>query len=229
MIDVHSHVLPFVDDGSQSVNKSLQMLQESANQGITDVFLTPHYRHPYEKSADEIKKAFDDFYKIVKEKEIPIKLYLGQEIFVGEKDVKKALNEGSVLTMANSKGVLLEFDYVRPLDVAGYVYEIKNAGYIPIVAHVERYAYLTFADIIEIKNLGGMIQVNADSIVGKDRSRKKLVKKLYKYGLVDMVASDVHFGRENLMGKAHEYVYKKFGQAAAEVTFYVNANKLIRG
>ena len=134
------------------------------------------------------------------------------------------------MTFADSKYVLIEFSVSEQEDVSEAVYEIARMGYSPIIAHVERYPYLTVSDIFEIKDLGGLIQVNADSIVGKyKRLFKKRIKELFKNDLVDFVASDVHFGRNNCMQKAREYVGKKYGEEIMNKVFIENAKKILKG
>lgn len=229
MIDIHAHILPCIDDGSTSLDQSFELLNECVNQGISDLILTPHRRNDYKVSALDTQAQFDKFDTQAKEKDIPINLYLGQEVFI-DKDYKDLLKSGEFLTLADSKYVLIEFSVSEQDDVSEAVYEIARMGYIPIIAHCERYSYLTISDIFEIKDLGGLIQVNADSIVGKyKRLFKKRIKELFKNDLVDFVASDVHFGRNNCMQKAREYVNKKYGEEIMNKVFIENAKLIIKG
>lgn len=227
MTDIHSHVLPCVDDGSESNEDSVAILKEEAAQGVKNVILTPHYRPPFLKEKSELKERFESFKKFVKEQGVDVNLYLGQEIYVREKTVS-LLNEGKLLTLNDTKYVLAEFSTSHRSDVTEAVYGLTINGYIPIVAHIERYSYLGVSDAEEIKSLGGLIQVNAASVMGKPRGEyRKRVKKLIKAGLVDFVASDVHFVRKNYMRDAYRYVEKKFGESQAEKLFFTNAEKII--
>ena len=81
MIDIHTHIFPELDDGSNSVQNSIAMLREEALQGVKGVFLTPHYRRCYMPSAEQVKSRFDDFCKIAKQEGINLELFLGQEIY----------------------------------------------------------------------------------------------------------------------------------------------------
>ena len=228
MIDIHTHVLPFVDDGSATIEKSLQMLKGSVLQGVTDVILTPHCRAHYNETPQSLKNSFDDFVKIVTENGIKVNLYLGQEIFIN-KHIKEKLQNGEHLTLNGSKYILLEPDYVE-CEVTEAVYELTRIGYIPIVAHVERFPYITEQDVVEIKELGGLIQVNASALFCNDfRTDKKRVKRFLKAGLVDFVASDIHSNRENYMQKAYKYVKSKYGINYADAVFILNAKKIIEG
>ncbi len=228
MIDIHTHVLPLVDDGSASIEKSLQMLKDSAQQGVTDVILTPHCRAHYNETPESLKKSFDEFVKIATANGVNVNLYLGQEIFIN-KHIKQKLQDGEHLTLNGSKYILLEPDYVE-CEITEAVYELTRIGYIPIVAHVERFPYITEQDVLEIKELGGLIQINASALFCNDfRTDKKRAKRFLKAGLVDFVASDVHSNRENYMQKAYKYVKSKYGINYADAVFILNAKKIIEG
>lgn len=229
MIDIHSHILPFVDDGSDLLDKSLQMLKECDEIGVTDVILTPHCRGEYNLKVEELKNAYNEFCVQVKNANIKANVYLGQEIFV-QKDLKNKLKNGELLTLNQSKFVLVEMDYSNETDATEVVYELVKAGYSPIVAHVERFPYITDEDVKEIKALGGYVQVNASAIFCRDfRIDRKRIKSLFKQGLVDFVASDIHSNRENYMAKAYKYVKKKYGEDTANAVFYNNAKMIIDG
>jgi len=229
MIDIHAHILPGVDDGSPSVEASLAMLKEVASQGVTDMICTPHFREHFTCLPERLKEVFEEFKAEVKKQNIPVNLYLGQEIYAVD-SVKKLIQEGKVLRLNNTEFVLLEFSTVNKTDIVETVYELRNAGFTPIVAHIERYRYLTMDDIYELKNEGGYIQVNASSLVGEGkRNYGKIVRKLFKEGCVDFVASDVHCGRKVCLKQAYDYVLKKFGEDAAEVVFKANAKQITEG
>ena len=229
MIDIHSHILPAIDDGSSGLEQSLQMIKESVEQGVTDIFLTPHYRSSYKKEREDIEIAFEQFKKFVQEQNISINLYLGQEIYV-EKGIKGLLKENKVLTLNGSKYVLVEFDYARECDISEIVYELKLLGYIPVVAHLERYSYADIYTAMDIKSSGGLIQVNAASIVNHGiKSKAKFAKNLIKNGLVDFIASDAHFNRENHMKQAYSIICKKYGEQLAQDLFNNNAKVIIKG
>lgn len=226
MIDIHSHILPLVDDGSTSLNSSIEMLKSIVDAGVTDAILTPHYRGKFNTSKEEIRARFLEFQQAVRD--IPVNLYLGREIYV-EDGILNRVFEGEFLTLNDSKYVLLEFDYYDRYDVVEAVYMTKNKGLIPIVAHIERYEYLTIDDAYEIKGLGGLIQINASSLDKKcSKVYYKRVKELIKEDLVDFVASDCHEFRKNCLKYAHKKIEKKFGKTKAQDLFYNNALKIIK-
>lgn len=229
MIDIHTHILPNIDDGSKSIESSLNMLKQSIDQGVTDIIMTPHYRGEYKYDKQTAIDDFENFKAKVKEKGLAVNLYLGQEIFI-EPDYKRQFNNGKFLTIANTKYVMIEFDYSTYVDAPEIVYEIIRLGYKPIIAHVERYDCMDLKDVVEIKELGGFIQINASSLVemkmGKIHRKAKI---LLRCGLVDFVASDVHENRKNNLQKASKYVEKKFGKYIKDKLFIKNAKKIIEG
>ncbi len=226
MIDIHTHILPFVDDGSKNMDYSISLVRESAKIGVTDIICTPHYRDNYRKTPSELLDAFEIFKGKIQRRNIPVNLYLGQEIYAG-RELKKMLEEKAVLTMNGTKFLLVEFDFNEPAEILETVYELKILGYKPIVAHLERYDYVTMQDAYEIKKMGGYIQVNAESLLSI-RTRK-FVNKMFAQGFVDFVASDIHVARKNFLAKAQKYVRKRFGNDAAEVVFELNPRKIIKG
>ncbi len=229
MIDIHSHILPCVDDGSESLSASIAMLKKAVSDGVTGIIFTPHLRLNFNLSPKELQKKFDEFLVEVKKEGIEVDLYLGQEIYI-DRDWKKLFKSKAFRTMAGTKHVLIEFSYTERQEYSEIVYELATMGYKPIVAHVERYSRITLDDVLEMRAEGGLIQVNAESIVGKEkgfRARLKYVKKLFKYGLVDFVASDVHSNREFLLKEAYAYVKKKVGEETAQTVFFINAKELL--
>ncbi len=229
MIDIHAHVIPLVDDGSKSLNRSLEMIKQAVAEGVTDIVLTPHLNSEYKLTVEELKNSFDAFKKEVLATGVKINLYLGQEILVVG-DVKKLLEKTSVLALNNSEYVLIEFKLNEDFDIAEAVYQFKKAGYKPIIAHFERYDYADLSVAEEVKSLGGFIQINSDSLVGKGKCcYLKKVKQLFKEGFVDFVSSDIHEFRKFSLKKAEEYVAKKFGENVKNAVFIDNAKEIIKG
>ncbi len=229
MIDIHTHILPEVDDGSGSLIQSISMIKECVKQGTTDIILTPHYRKEYKPKVEDLKEKFIKFKDYIEKSGISVNLYLGQEVFI-EKDYRSLFLDKICLSINGGNHVLIEFDYDIKHDITEVVYELTRMGYIPIVAHIERYHNYDISLADEVKDLGGLIQVNAESLVGKQkRIFGKKVKYLLKNDLVDFIASDVHFNRENFLAKAQNFVKKKFGVERAQRIFVENAKKIIEG
>lgn len=183
MIDIHTHILP-VDDGAKNFNDSLELINQEIKEGIKTVVLTPHMNYLY-NDVVKIKEA----YEILKAHNLNINLLLGSEIRYYDNMVSD-LNKGLLLTINNTKYVLVEFSLKNKDNITDGIYELIVSGYKPIVAHIERYSYLTKEEIIEIKRMGALIQVNAKSFEKKDY--KKVLHFLLKNNYVDFVASDCH-------------------------------------
>lgn len=170
-IDIHCHILPGVDDGSDSMETSLEMLRCSEAQGANALILTPHYYHghnPYR--AEELKQRAELLGKAAKEQGLSIKLYTGNEILWFESALS-AIRTGEALTLANSRYVLIEFypDASYSL-ILKAVRELIRAGYTPVIAHFERYHAFYgnngAQNVSEIRDQGALLQMNYDSLSG---------------------------------------------------------------
>lgn len=229
MIDIHSHVIPFLDEGSSDYEISLKILKEIESQGVTTLFCTPHTRNGFYAFSPEVtKEAFEIFKERALKEGIKLNLLLGQEVHYS-KDIVSWLKEGKVLSLNDTPYVLVEYSFRNQIDIAESVYGLVRAGYKPIVAHYERYHYATLDEAYEIVALGGEIQVNANTILGEEgKDFKKMALMLLKNDLVSFVAGDMHSHRQYLMEKAFNYVAKKFGEERANSLFKQNAKKLLK-
>lgn len=197
MIDIHSHIIPEIDDGSPSIAESLKMLASEVAEGVDTVIATPHHNilRNYMSSPKEIQEKFSELKAEAEKAGLPVKLLLGQEIFFSTvEDVVSMLDKGELLTLAGTKNVLLEFSFTnRPHHIVDAMYPFFAHGYQVIIAHIERYEWMTEELAIELKEEGCMIQINAGSVLGNNgKQAKNLCKSLLKCGVVDFVASDVH-------------------------------------
>ena len=229
MTDIHSHILPFVDDGSDSYEKSIEMLKKHISQGVKNVVLTPHFRMgSFALGNDKIIEEFNNFKEKVKEELPSIDLYLGREITL-YRDMISDVEKGNFLPINNGKFVLIEFPYVNEVDADEICYRVRLAGFIPIVAHVERYDYLRKANLVEqLRKNGAVIQINAHSVARKDRKEEaKFAKIILKKRLVDVVASDIHYNREDVLGEAYKKACKKYGEEYADLIFKINPERIL--
>lgn len=225
MIDIHSHIIPNVDDGSDSLEKSLLLIEEEFKLGVTDVICTPHFRKGvFQPTVSEIK---ENFQLLSSANKTPVNLYLGQEISVFS-GMYSLVKSGELLTMNSKPYVLLEFPYAKCSNLTEMVYDAKYSGFTPIIAHIERYEYVKPTVIEKLKQIGAVIQVNADSLISKKLKRYgKRVKQYIKDGYVDIVASDIHATRQNYLKEAYLFVEKNFGEQTAQELFNENAKTLL--
>ena len=208
MIDIHNHILYGVDDGSKDLDMSLAMLKEEMEQGVTRVYLTPH-QNQQTLTGPLLKERYQSFLEELKEKGIDMDLRLGAEIYYYP-GLKQDLLSGKALTMDESKYVLVEFSTRTETNVSEIVYELVVAGFTPIIAHIERYPYLKKEDYFDIKEAGGLIQINSSSF--SHFSSRGLIKYLLKNDLVDYVATDAHDNSKRKVDFSfvHSYIKKKY-------------------
>jgi protein-tyrosine phosphatase len=206
MIDMHNHMLPSVDDGASALYVSFQMISKSIEDGVKKIILTPHVQSRATKtSRDSQVKAFKLLCEEVKKQGLEVELVLGAEIYYRSHTTP----DYNRLTLGDSKCLLLEFSPMIETPIEEIVYDFKGLGYHPIVAHIERYEYLSFTDYERIKLAGGYLQVNTNAILGTEPKIKKgLVSKLLKHKLIDIISTDAHNmdNRKPNMKECYEYV-----------------------
>lgn len=194
MIDIHTHILPNFDDGSSSDEMSLQMLNDEIEQGVNEVILTPHSFSRNCKCVDkeDILRRFKEFRHKVGD--LPIKLSLGEEILFSETDFLKYFRENRFLKLGESRFYLVEFNMKEDdCDIENSVYNLISSGYPVILAHPERYLYMTMELMDRLRAVGCRFQLNADSFLGHNGKRiRKLTKSMIKAGYCDFIGSDCH-------------------------------------
>lgn len=231
MIDIHSHLLYGVDDGPKTIEESIKMLENAKEQGIDSMILTPHYRRGmFGYPNEEIEEHFKELKQIAEK--IGIDLYLGTEFHVNS-SIVEYLKEGRCKTLAGTTYVLAEYKYDTAFTyIKSSVQDLILHGFIPIIAHVERYACMTerLERVEMLRDMGALIQVNADAVLGIDGFKiKGYVKKLLKKGHVDFVASDSHgmHERVNNLGKCRDYLYKKYDSDYVDEILEKNAQMIL--
>lgn len=233
LIDVHCHILPYVDDGAENMEQALALLQMQQEQGVSTVIVTPHFRKGMFESSQE--KVINWFHRLQKEAEqlgCGLSLQLGREYYCNS-GFSEILRSGNVQTLGNSSCVLIEFSGRHSLeDIYAYLKAVKNAGYQPVIAHVERYEILRKhpEELAALVQAGACCQINAGSIIGEDGWRvKHICRRWMKENLIHLVGSDCHRTYERIpnLGKAAAYVEKKMGKAYARQIFYDNPTALL--
>lgn len=234
--DIHSHILYTVDDGADSVEKSMEILCREYEQGVDKVILTPHF-HIGEcmPGSDRIKSHYDVL-KAEAKKQLPdMEIYLGNEIMACN-DMVEMLDQGELYTLADSSYVLVEFyPSVAYSVMEKYLRDLLNGGYIPIIAHCERYKCLRSAiriinrdNISHLIELGAYMQVNVSSVFDREH---KFVAKLIDNDLLHFVASDAHSTgiRGVFWGKCIAYLEKRYNRKYIEWLLIENPNKVLAG
>lgn len=233
MIDMHTHVLFGVDDGAKTIENSLDLIKEEVNKGVSKIILTPHFKKRHgEKNVEKITENFKTLKEIVCEENLKVELFLGSEVYLDHNYYGTIWNE-SIITLAGSDYVLIEFSMTDiPKNIPEICYEVRLKGFIPIIAHVERYdiLYDNTQLIKDILNEGAHFQINASTIVKKEEKESiKFANYMLKNELVSFVASDVHNrdSRAFYLDKAYSVVNKTCSHNYAEKIFKENQEKVI--
>lgn len=224
MIDVHSHLLPGVDDGSRSFETSVSVLQKFAADGVECVVLTPHLtasrsvEAPYERHL-ELLEELRTLAPAVPE------LRLGWEIMLDEpnRDLRPAR-----LSLGGSKAVLVEFPLSGvPAQGGDELYRIRCSGVVPVLAHPERYYGCTAQKVHGWRHAGALIQMDTAGLLGRGHIAK-ISRELLELGLVDMFASDNH-GDSRTLATARDWLLEVSTPEHAELLTRTNARRMLDG
>lgn len=234
LTDIHCHMLPGIDDGAADAQESMAMLKKAYRDGVRRIIVTPHYRRGmFEPDPRKVLHRYEK----VKEKAAQIgangiELYLGCECH-RYSGMAQDLRKGILPTLAESRYVLVEFSGIDPYSrIRAVIYELTSAGFVPIIAHVERCRCMAehLDNVQDAIDLGARIQVNAASVLGKHgRQLKRYCKKLMKRKMIDYIASDAHDlkVRPLLLRECADYVEKKWGKDIAKRIFVENPSEII--
>jgi len=232
-IDLHCHILPALDDGAKNMEKTKEMLKIAYEEGIRQIIATPHF-FASRKSAtvEEVQMMVLKVQKEMASKGMKIKLYGGNEIYY-RSEIPDLLEDGKVCTLAGSRYVLVEFD---PTTEYSYlrdgILKLDSYGYIPILAHAERYECLFEKKerLQRVKDHGGLIQVNASSFQkGMFDEIGKRARYILKKELLDVIGTDAHGSgkRSPKMKETAKYLYKKAGTKRAEKILFKNPRAVL--
>lgn len=197
MTDTHSHILFNIDDGSNNIEESIAILKEMAEVGFKHVILTPHYIEGTEYSVTNEEKdiRFALLEKRIKEENLDITIHLGNEIFL-HNNLIASIEGAKCYGLNKSNYLLVELPFHNQIrGLIDILYEFKVKGYIPIIAHPERYTYLQDnPDLVDkLKEEGTLFQCNYSSILGYYRKdAERLMKYMLKKHYVDYLGTDIH-------------------------------------
>lgn len=239
MIDLHSHIIFGVDDGPDNLQESISLIEDLYSQGVKTILATPHRRRGvFDVDWDIVKSNFINIKEIVSNKFKELKLFLGSEIYIYSRESIIDIENGKYPTLAGSNYVLVEFPYnIGYTILLNILNDIFLIGKLPILAHVERYNNLfdNISKLNNIKDMGCIIQVNANSILKKkifDRHNeyKNRATNLLRNNLIDIIASDAHNLnlRKPRINEAFEIVKKKYGINIANKIFFENSYEIAK-
>lgn len=226
--DLHTHILPGVDDGAQTMEQSLEMLRNAVASDVTTVVATPHcaVQGCFDNyNNDELRDRFAALQQAAKD--IPVRLLLGGEVRVTDQIIP-LLEAGMLPTLNNSRYLLTEFPSDFPAQLFSRVLEqILDQGFLPLIAHPERYSAIQSSPMLVEKwlKLGCHIQITGGSILGKlGRTTQKTAQKLLRNGLVCCVASDSHDtrSRSNFLADVYDHLSVHYSRQYADQLMYLN-------
>lgn len=210
-IDVHSHLIPGIDDGSKTIEETLEMLSHFEDLGYTKVITTPHVMSDYYKNTPEIiLKGLAGVRNAIAESNLTIEIDAAAEYNL-DADFEKIIDSGDILTFGENY-VLFELPFFQePPMLNEIIWKLQTKGYQPILAHVERYSFW-FNDwnrVLEIKERGVHFQLNINSLTGHyGPDVKEIAEKLIDHDMIDLVGSDCHnMNHMNLTKEALHYPY----------------------
>ncbi len=193
--DVHSHFIPGIDDGAQTIDDSIALVTAMKELGYSKVITTPHIMgDTYRNGKHNILPGLEKVREAIKLNNIGIEIEAAAEYYI-DADLEEKITKKDILTFGDSY-VLFEMPFVaQPSNLGTVIFELQMNGYKPVMAHVERYQFWhnDFNQIIDLKDKGVLIQMNISSLTGTySPQTKKIAEKMIDEKLVDLIGSDCH-------------------------------------
>ena len=234
MIDIHTHILPGIDDGAKHEEHVLQLAAAAVKEGITDVIATPHHANGvYWNPAADVRRLTEEVNDLLLRHGLPLRVHTGQEIRV-HAELLDNLEKRELLTLADTPYILLEMPTATiPDEMSELVYELSLQGIRPVIAHPERneQAMREPSKLQELIGLGAWGQVTTHSLLGLyGRSIEKAAWSMVRSGLVHLVSSDAHHPERRgfRLGEAYSRISERLGPEHAQY-FKNNASRLLAG
>lgn len=223
MIDIHTHILPNIDDGARSIEETFNLIKEAKEAGFDAIVSTAHYKEGYyETDTPEREVWVNAIYENLQAKNIDVMLYLGNEIFLSENMIK-FLEEGRASTINDTSYMLFETPLdEEPIELYDMIDEMRKYKIVPILAHPERCSYIQKDPelVYDLIQKGVLMQANFGSIIGEyGRKAQFIVRKLLENDMIHLLGTDVH--RENT-------IYPKMPQILSELNDLIGEEKVNR-
>ena len=234
-VDIHSHILYGIDDGSKSLESSIEIIKQHIEMGFKDIVLTPHYIENSEYVANNKKKKelLETIKKEIKKQKLDINLYLGNEVFINN-NIEQLLKNNEISSINGSRYILIELPLHNKIkNITDIIYELKIKGIIPIIAHPERYEFVQKnpESVDELIEEGAILQSNYGSIIGVyGEHAKKTMKKLLKKNVISALATDIHFPNNKIylnMDTIRKKITKIIGEERLKELTILNPKKII--
>ncbi|MBF4470423.1 tyrosine-protein phosphatase [Flavobacterium sp. HJJ] len=209
-IDIHSHLLPGIDDGAKTFEDSLRLTKRLLSFGFSQFITTPHIiQHVWDNTQEQILTNKEKTVKELEKNSINVPFRAAAEYLMDDQFVQ-LFQSGELLTLKDNY-VLVEMSYINPpIHLHNILFDLRIAGYIPVLAHPERYLFYhnNFNEYLKLKKTGCLFQLNLLSTVGYyGNNITKIAENLLKKGMYDFVGSDVH--HDNHLGAFQQKVQVK--------------------
>jgi protein-tyrosine phosphatase len=222
MIDLHSHILPGVDDGAATLDDAFAMARMAVEDGIEVMACTPHFMPGmYDNTSEDILRRVDDLNRRLVDAGIDLALVAGADAHI-RPDFVSCLRAGDILSLHGSRYVLFEPPHASlPQRMDDLLFEISIAGYIPVLTHPERLKWVeqNYPLIEKLSQSGVWMQITSGSLTGRFGKRPQYwAQRMLADGLVSIIASDTHNikSRPPLMAKARDIAAHELGTAEAD-------------
>lgn len=198
MIDLHSHLLPGVDDGARTVEQAAEVLRRLAAQGVTEVCLTPHLDASHAEAG--VPPAHDRaFARLLQEAPAEVRLHRGIELML-DRPLGPAAAANRALTLGGTRYLLVEFPRIVPRDtVTRALEQVRGRGLVPVLAHPERYSSCDIPAAREWRSAGACLQVDGPTLLSAS-PRGQRARQLIAMGLAVLIAADNHGDDRSLAG-----------------------------
>ncbi len=235
MLDIHCHMLPGVDDGSDSMDTSLLMASMAAESGVETVIVTPHCNIPGEAAnypSRELLGRFMALREAIDAAKIPLRILAGAEVFCTA-DIAELIRAKKLLTLASSRYILVEFAFNEDsIEMNSRLEQIFAEGLTPVIAHPERYNAVQRDRTLPERWFasGYVLQVNKDSIFGGLGQRaKRTAEFILGQGLAHIAASDAHstYSRNPELARLREHISLNYSEDYARILLEENPKRII--
>jgi len=192
--DIHSHLLAGLDDGVKSLEEAESIIREFQNQGYTKLITTPHIMSDhYRNDPAIIRKKLTELQQHLSQKKIEVRIEAGAEYYLDEVLFKQVEQDQKLLTFG-SNYLLFETNYLsEPYQLKDFLFKITTHGYKPVLAHPERYQYMSIEKAEDLRNRGVLFQINILSLLGYySKPIQSMAYKLIDRGWIDFLGSDCH-------------------------------------
>ena len=232
MIDIHTHILPGVDDGARNFDESVEIIKWLSRQGVTNIIATPHFINEtdYISSRNNNLKILDKLRKILVGQNIKTKVFLGNEIYI-DPNIDGLIKTRKISPLADSKYILVELPINGEFpNYEDYLFDLMQKGYKVILAHPERYVIVQedFEVVENICNLGVYLQCNIRSILGHyGKDAERVVRKLAKEKMIFAFASDTHrVGSSDYITMAQKKLSRYYNERELSQVLTINPGRI---